>query len=212
MYATRAVLADKIVLSAAMCTSPAQLYGDILHKWTKLSCDGCLLACAWVVVPRWHLWCVYSILSPIMDCKRMCHICISPFKVLSTVLWQEVWMKLVEMGIWLASLNLPFSGLLKHRKQVFVKPHVFTSFIFKFQMPSSTVLYQNNMIQTGQIWPFPSSFFLLRGGGHVFPAAPGPGGGGGPACDVTMHYTRLPWRCPVDQRWLGAGSWQRPLR
>lgn len=63
MYAARAVLADKIVLSAVVCTGPAHLYGDILHKWTKPSRDGCLLARASALVLRWHLRRAYSILS-----------------------------------------------------------------------------------------------------------------------------------------------------
>lgn len=53
-------------------------------------------------------------------------------------------------------------------------------------------------------------FVFQRCRGHVFPAAPGLSGGGRPACDVTMHYPRVPWRCLMDQRWPGAGSWQRP--
>lgn len=116
---------------------------------------------------RWHLWCVYSILSPIMNCKRMCHICISPFKVLSMLLWREVWVKLVEMGIRLASLNFPFSQHLKHWKQVFVKPHIFPYFIFEFQMPSYSVLYQKRVKSNLSLLVF----FSLQGQRPCFPSS-----------------------------------------
>ena len=54
--------------------------------------------------------------------------------------------------------------------------------------------------------------FHSRPGCLLLPAAPGPGGGGGPVCDAALRHRGLPRDGAVDQRRPGAGRGTRPAR
>lgn len=85
--------------------------------------------------------------------------------------WQEVWVKLVEMGIWCTSLHFPFIQHSRRWTQVFVKPRLFPALILNFLCPLLLILlkWRNDLNGSDLTFLF---FFCSKGAQSSFSQQP----------------------------------------